>query len=156
MVREQRGQGSRGSKNGRVQVEADAEPNLAEMVTQLRQGQRMGRRQAQTAAVVEPNLAVVVAQLQRQVQEQQALINSLQANANGKEGPADPPVQQPVQNNEYQTTVKPDPFYVRFLKMKPKEFNGSTDPLVAQGWLKSIELVLNFMDLTENEKVKCA
>ncbi|GMN31817.1 hypothetical protein TIFTF001_049720 [Ficus carica] len=40
--------------------------------------------------------------------------------------------------------------------MKPKEFNGSTDPLVAQGWLKSIELVLNFMDLTDNEKVKCA
>ena len=39
--------------------------------------------------------------------------------------------------------------------MKPKEFNGST-PLVAQGCLKSIELVLNFMGLTENEKVKCA
>ncbi|GMN53912.1 hypothetical protein TIFTF001_023041 [Ficus carica] len=36
--------------------------------------------------------------------------------------------------------------------MKPKEFNGST----AQRWLKSIELVLNFMGLTENEKVKCA
>ena len=40
--------------------------------------------------------------------------------------------------------------------MKPKELSGSTDPLVAQGWLKSIELVLNFMGLTENEKVKCA
>ncbi|GMN21902.1 hypothetical protein TIFTF001_045574 [Ficus carica] len=40
--------------------------------------------------------------------------------------------------------------------IKPKEFNGSIDPLVAQGWLKSIELVLNFMDLTDNEKVKCA
>ena len=46
--------------------------------------------------------------------------------------------------------------YLQFKKMKPKEFNFSTDPLVAQGWLKPTKLVLNFMGLTENEKVKCA
>ncbi|GMN69765.1 hypothetical protein TIFTF001_038812 [Ficus carica] len=98
----------------------------------------------------------MVVQLQRQVQEQHALINNLQANANRVEVPIDPPAAQPVQNRGVQAATNHKPLYLRFKKMKPKEFNGSTDHLVAQGWLKSIELVLNFMGLTENEKVKCA
>ncbi|GMN27756.1 hypothetical protein TIFTF001_041075 [Ficus carica] len=72
------------------------------------------------------------------------------------EVPIDPPAAQPVQNRGVQVATNHEPLYLRFKRMKPKEFNGSTDPLVAQGWLKSIELVLNFMDLTDNEKVKCA
>ncbi|GMN27891.1 hypothetical protein TIFTF001_041095 [Ficus carica] len=72
------------------------------------------------------------------------------------EVPIDPPAAQPVQNRGVQAATNHEPLYLRFKRMKPKEFNGSTDPLVAQGWLKSIELVLNFMDLTNNEKVKCA
>ncbi|GMN22346.1 hypothetical protein TIFTF001_048981 [Ficus carica] len=61
-----------------------------------------------------------------------------------------------MQNRGVQVATNHEPLYLRFKRMKPKDFNGSTDPLVAQGWLKSIELVLNFMDLTDNEKVKCA
>ncbi|GMN64779.1 hypothetical protein TIFTF001_033853 [Ficus carica] len=72
------------------------------------------------------------------------------------EVPIDPSAAQPVQDKGVQAATNPEPLYMRFKKMKPKEFNGSTDPLVAQGWLKSIELALNFMGLTENEKVMCA
>ncbi|GMN30211.1 hypothetical protein TIFTF001_041417 [Ficus carica] len=148
----------RGRGNGRVQAEDEvaAETNLAEVMAQLRQDQRRGRGQDENEAVAEPNLVEIVAQLQRQVQQQQALINTLQANANRVEVPIDPPAAQPVQNRGVQAATNHEPLYLRFKRMKPKEFNGSTDPLVAQGWLKSIELVLNFMDLTDNEKVKCA
>ncbi|GMN31376.1 hypothetical protein TIFTF001_046509 [Ficus carica] len=153
-----RGRAVRGRGNGRVHVEDEvaAEPNLAEVMEQLRLDQRRGRRQVENEAVAEPNLVEIVAQLQRQVQQQQALINNLQANANRVEVPIDPPAAQPVQNRGVQAATNHEPLYLRFKRMKPKEFNGSTDPLVAQGWLKSIELVLNFMDLTDNEKVKCA
>ncbi|GMN19091.1 hypothetical protein TIFTF001_039723 [Ficus carica] len=125
-------------------------------MAQFHQNQQRGRRQVENEAVVEPNLVEMVVQLQRQVQEQQALINNLQANANRVEVPIDPPAAQSVQNRGVQAATDHEPLYLRFKRMKSKEFNGSTDPLIAQGWLKSIELVLNFIGLTENEKVKCA
>lgn len=84
------------------------------------------------------------------------LINHLQATGNRAEVPADPPVPQPGQHRGVQAVRNLEPLFLRLKKMKPKEFHGSTDLLVAQGWLKSIELVLGFMDLNENEKVKCA
>ncbi|GMN35310.1 hypothetical protein TIFTF001_042210 [Ficus carica] len=40
--------------------------------------------------------------------------------------------------------------------MKPPELEGSTDPLEAEEWLTSLQIVLNYMDLTEQEKVFCA
>lgn len=46
--------------------------------------------------------------------------------------------------------------FLKFKRMKSKEFNGSNDLLVAQQWLKSIEFVHNYMGLTENKKVECA
>ncbi|GMN32634.1 hypothetical protein TIFTF001_046615 [Ficus carica] len=98
-------------------------------------GRGNGRVQAEDEVAAEPNLAEVMAQ---------------------GEVPIDPPAAQPVQNRGVQAATNHEPLYLRFKRMKPKEFNDSTDPLVAQGWLKSIELVLNFMDLTDNEKVKCA
>ncbi|GMN61624.1 hypothetical protein TIFTF001_030711 [Ficus carica] len=54
------------------------------------------------------------------------------------EVPIDPPAAQPVQNRGVQAVTNHEPLYLRFKRMKSKEFNGSTDPLVAQGWLKSI------------------
>ncbi|GMN67504.1 hypothetical protein TIFTF001_036565 [Ficus carica] len=125
-------------------------------MVQLRQDQRRGRGQVENEEVAGPNLVEIVVQLQRQVQEQQTLINNLQANANRVEVLIDPPAAQPVQNRGVQAATNHEPLYLRFKRMKPKEFNGSTNPLVAQGCLKYIELVLNFMGLTENEKVKCA
>ncbi|KAL5556963.1 hypothetical protein UlMin_039199 [Ulmus minor] len=40
--------------------------------------------------------------------------------------------------------------------MKPIEFAGSTDPLEAEEWLSSIETILEFMRLTDQERVSCA
>ena len=54
------------------------------------QGHGNGRGQGETDAIVEPNLVDMVVQLQRQIQEQWALINNLQANANRVEVPANP------------------------------------------------------------------
>ncbi|GMN64712.1 hypothetical protein TIFTF001_033766 [Ficus carica] len=36
--------------------------------------------------------------------------------------------------------------------MKPPEFEGSTDPLEAEEWLTFLQVILNFMDLTKQEK----
>ena len=132
-----RGRAIRGRGNGRVQAEDEVatEPNLAEVMAQLRQGQQRGRGQVRNEAMAEPNLVEMVVQLQRQVQEQQALINNLQANANRVEVPINPPAAQPVQDRGVQAATNHEPLYLRFKRMKPKEFSGSTDPLVAQGWL---------------------
>lgn len=40
--------------------------------------------------------------------------------------------------------------------MKPSQFVGSTDPLEAEEWLSSIETILDFMRLNDQERVMCA
>ncbi|KAL5561904.1 hypothetical protein UlMin_031651 [Ulmus minor] len=40
--------------------------------------------------------------------------------------------------------------------MKPAEFVGSLDPLEVEEWLRSIETILEFMELSDREKVMCA
>ncbi|KAL5560671.1 hypothetical protein UlMin_036882 [Ulmus minor] len=40
--------------------------------------------------------------------------------------------------------------------MKPAEFVGSSDPLEAEEWLSSIVTILEFMELSDREKVICA
>ena len=67
-----RGRAVRGRGNGRVHVEDEvaAEPNLPEVMAQLRQDQRRDRGQVVNEVVAELNLVELVVQLQRQVQEQ--------------------------------------------------------------------------------------
>ncbi|GMN46182.1 hypothetical protein TIFTF001_015360 [Ficus carica] len=55
-----------------------------------------------------------------------------------------------------QPVVWQEQLYEKFRRMKPSEFEGSTDPLEAEEWLISLQIVLNFIDLTEQEKVLCA
>ena len=40
--------------------------------------------------------------------------------------------------------------------MKPPIFEGSTNPLEAESWLSSIQHILNFMQLNNQNKVFCA
>ncbi|GMN34874.1 hypothetical protein TIFTF001_042131 [Ficus carica] len=40
--------------------------------------------------------------------------------------------------------------------MKAPEFEGPTDPIAADNWLIDIQVILDFMRLTEQEKVLCA
>ncbi|GMN56219.1 hypothetical protein TIFTF001_025336 [Ficus carica] len=55
-----------------------------------------------------------------------------------------------------QPVVREELLYERFRHMKQPEFEGSTNPLEAEEWLTSLQIVLNFMDLTDQEKVFCA
>ena len=40
-----------------------------------------------------------------------------------------------------------------FCKMNPKEFEGSTNPLDAEEWLSSIQIIMEFMELNDQERV---
>ena len=40
--------------------------------------------------------------------------------------------------------------------MKPTQFSRSTDPLEAEEWISSIETILDFMQLSDQEWVSCA
>ena len=46
--------------------------------------------------------------------------------------------------------------FERFRRMRAPEFEGSTDPLVADEWISEIKTIFNFMNITEQEKVICA
>ncbi|GMN49834.1 hypothetical protein TIFTF001_018997 [Ficus carica] len=93
-----------------------------------------------------PDLATVVANLQRQV----------------------PPIVPPVPDVQPEVPIAPvgvqvnlppvreDLLYERFRRMKAPEFEGPTDPIAADNWLIDIQVILDFMRLTEQEKVLCA
>ncbi|XP_073057323.1 uncharacterized protein [Primulina eburnea] len=51
---------------------------------------------------------------------------------------------------------RPEAVYERFHRMNPKEISGSTDPMVAEGWIKSIEVIFDFMELQDADRVRCA
>ncbi|GMN48464.1 hypothetical protein TIFTF001_017633 [Ficus carica] len=52
--------------------------------------------------------------------------------------------------------VREDFLYERFRRMKAPEFEGLTDPIEADNWLMDIQVILDFMGLTEQERVLCA
>ena len=39
--------------------------------------------------------------------------------------------------------------------MRPAQFAGSTEPLEAEEWISSIETILDFMQLSDYERVSC-
>ncbi|XP_060972255.1 uncharacterized protein LOC133038188 [Cannabis sativa] len=49
-----------------------------------------------------------------------------------------------------------EPVYERFRKQQPPIFNGSSDSLEAEEWLRSVESILEYMDLNDRERVSCA
>ncbi|KAG6478156.1 uncharacterized protein LOC122019017 [Zingiber officinale] len=40
--------------------------------------------------------------------------------------------------------------------MGPKDFSGTIDPMVAENWIKSIEVIFRFMALEDADMVRCA
>ncbi|XP_073061830.1 uncharacterized protein [Primulina eburnea] len=40
--------------------------------------------------------------------------------------------------------------------MRPKEFLGTSDPMAAEGWIKSLEVIFEFMGLEDGDRVRCA
>ena len=133
----------------------------------------------------EPDLATIAANLQRQLLEQQQEIDRLQeqlAQLNQRPRvnevpsqhdrvppvvPSVPEVQPefpqnadvprvPVGIQANPPPVRKDLLYERFRRMKAPEFEGPTDPIAADNWLIDIQVILDFMRLTEQEKVLCA
>ncbi|KZV42844.1 hypothetical protein F511_17418 [Dorcoceras hygrometricum] len=44
----------------------------------------------------------------------------------------------------------------RFRKQGHKEFAGTTDPLVDEEWIRSMETIYNYMGLADAKKIRCA
>ncbi|KZV46561.1 hypothetical protein F511_40609 [Dorcoceras hygrometricum] len=40
----------------------------------------------------------------------------------------------------------------KFRRQRPQEFSGTTDPLVAESWIKSMEVIFEYLHLTELER----
>ena len=52
--------------------------------------------------------------------------------------------------------VVADDLFERFRRMRAPDFEGSTDPLVADEWMSEMKKIFNFMNISEIEKVICA
>ncbi|XP_047339990.1 uncharacterized protein LOC124943536 [Impatiens glandulifera] len=48
------------------------------------------------------------------------------------------------------------PVYKQFMTFKPAEFKGSTNPIVSEEWVQSMETIFEFMQISEVERVMCA
>ncbi|KZV19827.1 splicing factor 3B subunit 1-like [Dorcoceras hygrometricum] len=44
----------------------------------------------------------------------------------------------------------------RFIRQRPLEFSGLTNPLVAESWIKSLEVIFDYLHLTDQERPRCA
>ncbi|XP_073133686.1 uncharacterized protein [Henckelia pumila] len=42
--------------------------------------------------------------------------------------------------------------YEQFWKMNPKDFAGTTDPLIAEGWIRSLEVIFRYMQLGDPDR----
>ena len=51
--------------------------------------------------------------------------------------------------------IQRESLYARFDKMKLTEFVGSTDPLEAEEWINLMEMIFDFMQLSDQERVAC-
>ncbi|GMN69425.1 hypothetical protein TIFTF001_038475 [Ficus carica] len=127
----------------------------------------------------EPDLATIVANLQRQLLEQQQEMNRLREQLsqinqrhpvnevpppNNRVPPMVPPVPDVHPEAQPEVTMAPvgaqvnlppvreDLLYEQFRRMKAPEFEGPTDPIAANNWLIDIQVILDFMWLTEQEK----
>ena len=49
-----------------------------------------------------------------------------------------------------------EPVYERFRKQKPPQFGGNVDPATAENWIKRIQQICNYMQLSDQERVACA
>ncbi|XP_047330065.1 uncharacterized protein LOC124933675 [Impatiens glandulifera] len=48
------------------------------------------------------------------------------------------------------------PAYKHFMSFKPCDFKGSTDPMVAEEWVHSLETIFEFMQCNNSDRLRCA
>ena len=140
-----------------------------------RGGRGRGRGRANAAAPIpepvgqpqaQPDLANLVVALQQRLEAQEVVMQELRAELqqrkvgqNQHTAPQDVPpphlAPHPVVNPVAAAHPRED-LYEKFRRMRAPEFEGSSDPLVADEWLSSLQVILDFMNLTDQEKVRCA
>ena len=48
------------------------------------------------------------------------------------------------------------PIYEKFSRLKPLSFEGTTDPLIAEGWIEELEKKFRIMAYPDQQRVDCA
>ncbi|XP_073307092.1 uncharacterized protein [Primulina huaijiensis] len=46
--------------------------------------------------------------------------------------------------------------YEQFRRLNPKEFAGTTDPFLAEGWIQSLEMHYEYLQMRDRDRVRCA
>ncbi|XP_073019200.1 uncharacterized protein [Primulina eburnea] len=46
--------------------------------------------------------------------------------------------------------------FEQFRRLNPKEFGGTTDPFVAEGWIRSLELHFEYLQMRDGDQARCA
>ncbi|GMN38054.1 hypothetical protein TIFTF001_042746 [Ficus carica] len=101
----------------------------------------------------ESDLAIVVVNLQRQLLEQQRETDRLQKQiARSNQILQD----KLVTSQGNPPLTREDSLHKRFKRMKAPEFEGTATSIEVDNWLTDIQVILDFMGLTEQEKVLCA
>ena len=67
-----------------------------------------------------------------------------------------PPMLQPNIRLPRMAPLIDEPVYERFRKQKPPMFQGTPDPAKAENWIKRIQQIFEYMQLTEAQKLACA
>ncbi|GMN20263.1 hypothetical protein TIFTF001_048721 [Ficus carica] len=101
----------------------------------------------------ESDLATVVVNLQRQLLEQQRETDRLQKQIARFNQILQDNVVTPQENPPL---TREDSLHKRFRRMKAPEFEGPANSIEADTWLLDIQVILDFMGLTEQEKIRCA
>ena len=100
-----------------------------------------------------PNMTELVARLQRQLEEQQRIIERLNTRQDNR-------AEERVNALAPQEVAAPaawhKPLLILWKKARPADFNGSGDPLTSQGWFKTTKNIMEGMKLSNSEKVCCA
>ena len=83
-------------------------------------------------------------------------------NEHGGNDVEDPPIGAPrgveprIGRDSQPQPVRREYLCERLCKMKPLSFEGSTNPLDTEEWISTMETILDFMELNDDEKIICA
>ncbi|XP_073275420.1 uncharacterized protein [Primulina huaijiensis] len=51
--------------------------------------------------------------------------------------------------------VRPDAAYELFRRMHLENFHGTTHPFIAEGWIRSLEMIFRYMEMEDADRVRC-
>ncbi|KAM6557670.1 hypothetical protein CsatB_004689 [Cannabis sativa] len=157
-----RGRG-RGRGNQHVPAEAVIQENQNAPVNGQQPGQGGGNHEVpagvvgqehQNAPVVVPpqqeDLAQEVARLKEEIRKRDEEAHNRQEQPNQGQHQFLPVQYMPVPEGRW------EPIYERFRKQHPPNFEGGSDPMEAEEWLRTVEGIVEYMRLGNGDSVACA